>query len=339
MGCPKLPYKQTSELKLVYINKELTLKNTAQKLRSKYFYGFQGQEKDDEVKGEGNSINYKLRMYDPRIGRFFATDPYEASYPAHSTYSFVGNNPISNIEVDGGWWFEKGKNQGRYSNNIDSQYGYEMNNVRAVSAKQTSLISYVPYIGNLLGASAIAQKYGDPTMNVTKSDIASAALAGYFRGTRSVIKAIANLSKAAKNTLRISEETTNVLNNMNNSPELAESWVELEVMRHFDGITTESGNKVGSIKRDNEKGWSTSFSFSKEFIGELENKYSSQFENEYLESARINISNYSDEEIDSMRKDYVDRKIEGHLKDMFEEKKKEILDNAKSAIETYEKQQ
>ena len=25
-------------------------------------YGFQGQEKDDEIKGEGNSINYKYRF-------------------------------------------------------------------------------------------------------------------------------------------------------------------------------------------------------------------------------------------------------------------------------------
>src|SRR5690606_4639049 len=40
-----------------------------------YRYGFQGQEKDDEVKGSGNSINYKYRMHDPRIGRFFAVDP------------------------------------------------------------------------------------------------------------------------------------------------------------------------------------------------------------------------------------------------------------------------
>ena len=40
-----------------------------------YRYGFQGQEKDDEVKGVGNSINYKYRMHDPRSGRFFAVDP------------------------------------------------------------------------------------------------------------------------------------------------------------------------------------------------------------------------------------------------------------------------
>lgn len=40
-----------------------------------YRYGFQGQEKDDELKGEGNSLNYTFRMHDPRVGRFFAVDP------------------------------------------------------------------------------------------------------------------------------------------------------------------------------------------------------------------------------------------------------------------------
>ncbi|PCH65633.1 MAG: hypothetical protein COC01_09455, partial [Bacteroidetes bacterium] len=29
---------------------------------SNYRYSFQGQEKDDEIKGAGNSINYKFRM-------------------------------------------------------------------------------------------------------------------------------------------------------------------------------------------------------------------------------------------------------------------------------------
>ena len=38
-------------------------------------YGFQGQEKDNEIRGEGNSLNYKYRMHDARIGRFFALDP------------------------------------------------------------------------------------------------------------------------------------------------------------------------------------------------------------------------------------------------------------------------
>jgi hypothetical protein len=45
-----------------------------------YRYGFQNQEKDNEVKGEGNSVNYKFRMHDPRVGRFFAVDFLTANF-------------------------------------------------------------------------------------------------------------------------------------------------------------------------------------------------------------------------------------------------------------------
>jgi RHS repeat-associated protein len=66
-----------------------------------YRYGFQGQEKDDEVKGEGNSVNYKYRMHDPRIGRFFAVDPLAASYPWNSVYAFSENRVIDGIDLEG----------------------------------------------------------------------------------------------------------------------------------------------------------------------------------------------------------------------------------------------
>jgi RHS repeat-associated protein len=66
-----------------------------------YRYGFQGQERDDEVKGEGNSVNYKYRMHDPRVGRFFATDPLKSSYPELTPYQFASNSPIFMIELEG----------------------------------------------------------------------------------------------------------------------------------------------------------------------------------------------------------------------------------------------
>ncbi len=66
-----------------------------------YRYGFQGQEKDDEIKGEGNSINFKYRMYDPRIGRFFAEDPMVHAYPWYTPYQFSGNTPIMSTELEG----------------------------------------------------------------------------------------------------------------------------------------------------------------------------------------------------------------------------------------------
>lgn len=66
-----------------------------------YRYSFQGQEKDDEVKGEGNSINYKYRMHDPRIGRFFAVDPLSGDYPYYSPYAFSGNRVLDAVELEG----------------------------------------------------------------------------------------------------------------------------------------------------------------------------------------------------------------------------------------------
>ena len=69
---------------------------------SDYRYGFQGQEKDDELKGPGNSLNYTFRMHDPRVGRFFATDPLAYSYPYNSPYAFSENDVISHVELEGG---------------------------------------------------------------------------------------------------------------------------------------------------------------------------------------------------------------------------------------------
>ncbi|KIA97329.1 hypothetical protein OA93_15510 [Flavobacterium sp. KMS] len=68
---------------------------------NEYRYGFQGQEMDNEIKGEGNSINYTYRMHDPRIGRFFARDPLEKSYLFYSPYAFSGNRVIDAVELEG----------------------------------------------------------------------------------------------------------------------------------------------------------------------------------------------------------------------------------------------
>ncbi|MFN7014259.1 MAG: RHS repeat domain-containing protein [Bacteroidia bacterium] len=66
-----------------------------------YRYGFQGQEKDDELKGEGNSLNYTFRMHDPRVGRFFAVDPLANVYPFYTPYQFSGNMVIHMRELEG----------------------------------------------------------------------------------------------------------------------------------------------------------------------------------------------------------------------------------------------
>jgi len=68
---------------------------------SHYRMGFNGQEKDDEIRGKGNSLEYKYRGFDTRIARFFAVDPLAQSYPYFTPYQFAGNSPIHFIDLEG----------------------------------------------------------------------------------------------------------------------------------------------------------------------------------------------------------------------------------------------
>jgi RHS repeat-associated protein len=66
-----------------------------------YRYGFNSMEKDDELKGSGNSYDFGARMYDSRVGRFLSRDPKEKQYSWQSTYLTSANNPIYCIDKDG----------------------------------------------------------------------------------------------------------------------------------------------------------------------------------------------------------------------------------------------
>jgi len=66
-----------------------------------YRFGFQGQEGDDEVKGNGNSYAFKFRIHDSRLGRFLSVDPVTAEYPWNSPYAFSENRVIDSRELEG----------------------------------------------------------------------------------------------------------------------------------------------------------------------------------------------------------------------------------------------
>ncbi len=69
---------------------------------SSYRYGFQGQEKDDEINGAtGTSYAFEYRIHDPRIGRFLSLDPLAAEYPHNSPYAFSENRVIDGIDLEG----------------------------------------------------------------------------------------------------------------------------------------------------------------------------------------------------------------------------------------------
>ncbi|NIG52803.1 RHS repeat domain-containing protein [Chitinophaga sp. Cy-1792] len=74
----------------------------------KYRYGFNGQEKSDEIKGDGNSYTAQFWEYDPRIGRRWNRDP--KPNISLSQYSTFNNNPVllSDALGDSSVWDNRG---------------------------------------------------------------------------------------------------------------------------------------------------------------------------------------------------------------------------------------
>ncbi|MFT7155853.1 MAG: RHS repeat-associated protein, partial [Parvicella sp.] len=68
-------------------------------LHSDYRYGFNGMEKDDEVKGKGNSYTTHFRQMDPRLGRWLTIDP--VFQPEQSPYTSMDCNPIAYNDPNG----------------------------------------------------------------------------------------------------------------------------------------------------------------------------------------------------------------------------------------------
>lgn len=66
-----------------------------------YGFGFNGQLKDNEIKGRFECYDFGARTYDARVGVFMSIDPYTAKYNWQSPYVFARNNPISYIDLFG----------------------------------------------------------------------------------------------------------------------------------------------------------------------------------------------------------------------------------------------
>jgi len=66
-----------------------------------YRFGFNNKEKDNEIEGIGNSIDFGARIYDSRLSRWFSIDPLQKKYPGESHYDFAMNSPIFLKDVGG----------------------------------------------------------------------------------------------------------------------------------------------------------------------------------------------------------------------------------------------
>ena len=84
-----------------------------------YRYGYQGSEKDDESKGDGNSYTTEFRQLDPRVGRWFTIDP--VFKPQLSPFISMTNNPIIRIDPKGDDDYFNSKGQFVRSDNKDTR--------------------------------------------------------------------------------------------------------------------------------------------------------------------------------------------------------------------------
>jgi RHS repeat-associated protein len=66
---------------------------------SGYRFAFNGYEREDDIAGQGSVIDFGMRVYDSRLGRFFSTDP--IVFPYWSPYQYDANSPISIKDIDG----------------------------------------------------------------------------------------------------------------------------------------------------------------------------------------------------------------------------------------------
>jgi len=67
-------------------------------------FGFNGMERDDEITSSGGSFDFKFRIYEARLGKFFSTDPLFGVYPWNSTYAFAENRTIDGRDLEGKEW-------------------------------------------------------------------------------------------------------------------------------------------------------------------------------------------------------------------------------------------
>jgi RHS repeat-associated protein len=100
MGCLQLKYHHNldteglREANFSHLQVHEKEDSELKKCISRYPYGFNGMEKDDEVKGKGNHMTTPFRQYDPRIGRWMSVDPLATLRLSESPYVAFGNNPI-----------------------------------------------------------------------------------------------------------------------------------------------------------------------------------------------------------------------------------------------------
>lgn len=83
-------------------------------------------------------------------------------------------------------------------------------------------------------------------------------------------------------------------------------------MEHLAGATSDGGNAIGTLSNTKETDYTTIFRFSEDFVSELQGVYGNEYD------SLKDTSGMS-------RESYIENKVQGHMQQMFENKKTEIM--------------
>jgi len=105
---------------------------------NEYRYGFNTQEQDDEVYGNGNLNTAEFWEFDTRIGRRWNNDP--VNIPDNSPYLCFGNNPIFFNDIKGDSWdITKSEKDGKTIYTITLTVAvYDTTSDKSIDTKQLS---------------------------------------------------------------------------------------------------------------------------------------------------------------------------------------------------------
>ncbi len=143
---------------------------------AEYRYGFNGQEKDDEVYGGGNSTTAEFWQYDTRLGRRWNVDPMAHERFEWSPYNAMRCNPIYNVDATGALdgWYNDANGNTTYDANINSQADLDAAGISGSYVGQT----FSGTMANGYGVSGDAQgnlNVSLPAVEVTASKTTPAA--------------------------------------------------------------------------------------------------------------------------------------------------------------------
>jgi len=189
---------------------------------------------DNEVKGEGNSLDFGERIYDPRLGRMLSIDKLSVKFPGESNYVFSGDNPIFFTDIAGNFkWPGDKKQQRMYEKKYPMFTKYMKENMKEILNSKRIMDALYKNSAGALSPDQIAKdiKYGEgPTLIPDLVNVGGMIKKG---------KVDYNKKDHAKSTMRINPELLDDFEKAMNDPKSTDFTKQSNLLSVMDVVLHE----------------------------------------------------------------------------------------------------